>query len=263
VGKKWPQDVAEKIALAKMCLLQKKHYATAAKFYTDAFADDASLALKHRYNAARAAAQAGTGQGKDAADLSAKDKAELLQQALDWLKADLAVGKQQAQSAQPALVLKIVSVLERWQSDPDLAGVRDKKALAQLPKEAQADWHKLWSEADEVLKQARACFTEVENKQGTLTFTNGARGHVVKLKAGVTYVIDLHSKQFDTLLRLVNAQDQVLAQNSDVKPAEDSNSRLIFVPPQDGDYKLIATRALPHGTGAYTLTIRTFQAKKQ
>jgi serine/threonine-protein kinase len=262
-GKTQPQDVAEKIALAEMCRLQKKHYATAAKFYTDAFADNASLALIHRYNAARAAAQAGTGQGKDAADLSAKDKAELLQQALDWLRADLAGWKQQAQSAQPAPILKVVSVLERWQSDPDLAGVRDKKALAQLPKEAQADWQKIWSDVDEVLKHARACFTEVENKQGTLTFTDGARGHVVKLKAGVTYVIGLHSKQFDTLLRLENAQGQVLAQNSDVKPTADSNSRLIFVPPQDCDYKLIATRVYPHGTGAYTLTIRSFQAKKQ
>jgi tetratricopeptide (TPR) repeat protein len=262
-GKTRSQDVAEKIALAKMCLLQKKHYATAAKFYADALADNPSLALLHRYNAACAATQAGTGQGKDAADLTGKDKAELLQQALDWLKADLAGWKQQAQSAQPAPVLKVVSVLEHWQSDPDLAGVRDVKGLGQLPKEAQADWHKLWSDADEVLKQARACFTEVENKQGTLTFTNGARGHVAQLKAGVTYVIDLHSKQFDTLLRLENAQGQVLAQNSDVKPTEDSNARLIFVPPQDGDYKLIATRAFPHGTGAYTLTIRTFTPKKQ
>jgi hypothetical protein len=84
----------------------------------------------------------------------------------------------------------------------------------------------------------------------------------VKLKAGVTYAIDLHSKQFDTLLRVENTQGQVLAQNSDVKPTEDSNAGLIFVAPQDGNYKLIATRAFPHGTGAYTLTIRTFQAKK-
>jgi hypothetical protein len=38
--------------------------------------------------------------------------------------------------------------LKHWQADDDLAGVRDKGALAKLPDEEQEAWHKLWAEVE-------------------------------------------------------------------------------------------------------------------
>jgi hypothetical protein len=42
----------------------------------------------------------------------------------------------------------------RWQEKRDLAGVRDKDALAKLPAEERAAWEKLWADVAAVLKKA-------------------------------------------------------------------------------------------------------------
>src|SRR5260370_40498862 len=55
-------------------------------------ADD--LRLQYRYNAARAAALAGCGQGEDADKLNTKERAGLRKQVLDWLQADLKAYRQ-------------------------------------------------------------------------------------------------------------------------------------------------------------------------
>src|SRR5215472_4056243 len=48
------------------------------------------LQTQDRYNAANAAALAGCGQGEDAAKLNDNERTRLRQQALTWLRADLA-----------------------------------------------------------------------------------------------------------------------------------------------------------------------------
>ena len=45
--------------------------------------------------------------------------------------------------------------LSHWQHDPDLAGVREKAALAQLPKGEREAWQKLWANVDALLDRAR------------------------------------------------------------------------------------------------------------
>src|SRR5262249_9637984 len=69
-GEAEPADAAERIDLAQICQQHKKLYAASARFYPEAFADQPRLAQDlrtgHRYNAARAAVLAATGQGKDA-----------------------------------------------------------------------------------------------------------------------------------------------------------------------------------------------------
>jgi hypothetical protein len=45
-----------------------------------------------------------------------------------------------------------VQALRHWQTDPDLAGVRDKEALAALPEAEQEAWRKLWADMEELLK---------------------------------------------------------------------------------------------------------------
>ncbi len=64
-----PKSAAERIQLAQICQMAKQLTAAAARFYTDAFAEQPKLAEEmnsHRYNAACAAALAGlrTGQGR-------------------------------------------------------------------------------------------------------------------------------------------------------------------------------------------------------
>jgi hypothetical protein len=115
---------------------------------------------------------------------------------------------------------------------------------------------------DSVVQQARACFAETEFK-GALTSKERQQAHALKFKAGVTYVIDLHSPAFDTLLRLENAAGQLLAENDDIEPSKDLNSRFVFTAPQDGTYRLVATSFQQQGVGPYTLTVRKFLGKKK
>jgi serine/threonine-protein kinase len=45
--------------------------------------------------------------------------------------------------------------LQGWQTDPDLAGVRDNQALAQLPEGERKDWQTLWAEVADLLQTAQ------------------------------------------------------------------------------------------------------------
>ena len=44
--------------------------------------------------------------------------------------------------------------LLHWQTDPDLAGVRDKSALAKLPEAERPEWAKLWADVAALLVKA-------------------------------------------------------------------------------------------------------------
>jgi serine/threonine-protein kinase len=149
-GQQQPADAAERLTLAWMCQQYKRH-AAAVRFYSAAFAEKPQLAADlrtgHRYNAACAAALAGTGQGKDAADLPEKERARRRKQALDWLRADLAAWAKVTDRA------RVQQTLEHWQQDADLAGVRDQEALAKLPPAERQAWSQFWSEVAELLKK--------------------------------------------------------------------------------------------------------------
>jgi tetratricopeptide (TPR) repeat protein len=154
-----PADAAEQLALAVLCREYKKQYAAAAEFYAAAFTAAPNLAADlsqpHRYKAAGAAALAAAGQGKDAGQLDAPAKAKLRQQALAWLQADLQAWKKLQQSS-PLSAVTARNQLTRWQTDPDLAGVRDTQALAQLPEGERQDWQTLWADVAELLQQAKS-----------------------------------------------------------------------------------------------------------
>jgi hypothetical protein len=75
--------------------------------------------------------------------------------------------------------------------------------------------------------------------------------------SGQTCLIELASSQFDAYLRLEDEAGKVLAENDDLNEHTD-DSRIIFTAP----YRIVATSAGQHGTGAYTLSIRTFAMKK-
>ncbi|HZT83757.1 MAG TPA: hypothetical protein VFA26_26235, partial [Gemmataceae bacterium] len=111
-------------------------------------------ALRHRHDAARAAALAGCGRGEDAAQLDATEKTRLRAQALAWLQADLAARARQLTAGKPVDRAAVHAALRQWQTDASFAAVRDRDALASLPEAERQAWHKLWDEV--VLVQAQA-----------------------------------------------------------------------------------------------------------
>jgi WD40 repeat protein/tetratricopeptide (TPR) repeat protein len=96
-GKEKPASPEEALELAVLCHAQG-HYASAARLAADTLKDKLSLGedLRHdyRYLAACAAAQAGCGRGEEAARLTPEERTRWRDQALGWLRADLAAGSQ-------------------------------------------------------------------------------------------------------------------------------------------------------------------------
>ncbi len=161
-GDSQPADADEQASLAVLCHIKKRH-AAAARFYADAFAAKPALAddvqTGNRYEAACCAALAAAGQGEDADKLDDKERARLRQQALGWLRDDLAGWRawrrQQEDAFAPAVRGALRETLQHWREDPDLAGVRDAAALDKLPESERADWKKLWADVDALLKKVQ------------------------------------------------------------------------------------------------------------
>ncbi|MBM4070158.1 MAG: redoxin domain-containing protein [Planctomycetes bacterium] len=78
--------------------------------------------------------------------------------------------------------------------------------------------------------------------------------HQYKMKAKSVYVIDLSSKDFDSVLRIEDSKEKHLAANDDFNPPN-LDSRLIFKAPKDDTYRIIATN-LDGKEGSYLLTVR-------
>jgi tetratricopeptide (TPR) repeat protein len=258
-------SAADLLAMAQMCSQYKQRHATAAELYAKAFTAQAELATdaakSHRYSAACAAALAGGGQGDEAANLTAEQKRNFRRQAADWLQADLAVHAKLIEDGKADGVLLTVMRLAHWRTDPDLAGVREPTRLGKLSENERAAWQQLWDDVEKLQKQARAAFTETEH-QGELSDKERERAHPIKMVAGKVYVIDMTSTAFDTFLRLEDPLGKRLAENDDIVPGVDLNSRLIFTAPADGVYRIVATSFEQAGTGPYTLRIREFKDGK-
>jgi hypothetical protein len=153
-----PADAAEKYLFGQLCFY-KGQYASAARLFAAAFAARPGMANNletgARYSAANIAALAGCGQGKAAAKLDAKERARWRTQALDWLRADLELWRKDIEKGKPAARAAAVRFLSKWQREPDLAGVREAKALAKLPPDERDQWGKLWEEVASLVRRAR------------------------------------------------------------------------------------------------------------
>ena len=150
-GKAQPKDTAERLAFAGLCQKPyRQRYATALRFYEEAFADVPELTgarpSPSRYAAACAAALAGCGHGKDTAHLDTMKRAALRRQALEWLRGDLA-GYQRWLANEPDKAGPLLCQrMQAWQQDADLAGVRAPESLGRLPAVEQKDWRELWED---------------------------------------------------------------------------------------------------------------------
>jgi serine/threonine-protein kinase len=152
-GQDQPADADECLTLAQFCLRDRKLPRAAARFYADAFAAEPAAESRsdHRYSAGCAAALAAAGQGEDAMKLTDEECARLRQQALSWLRADLAaLSKHWRKNGEMA-----GRALQHWQKNADLAGLRDKAALDKLPASERDAWQRLWADVDAPFKHVR------------------------------------------------------------------------------------------------------------
>jgi tetratricopeptide (TPR) repeat protein len=153
-----PNDAAEGLTFAQMCSGKGLH-AVAARFWADALSADPKLAedrrTQPRYDAACAAALAGTGKTRDDPPPDEAARAKLRALALDWLDAERAAWEKVLETAQPESRAAIAQTLAHWQQDPDLAGVREPEALGKLPAEERAAWGVLWEGVESMLAKVR------------------------------------------------------------------------------------------------------------
>jgi serine/threonine-protein kinase len=159
-GEAQPADDAERLELATLCLRPfKKLYAASVRFYREAFANDPRLAgdlkVEHRYNAACAAALAGAGKGRDDPPPDEAGRADLRRQARDWLRADLDAYARLPLDRDTKARSLVRERLNYWQSDPDLAGLRDAAALAKLTAQERQACRQLWADVGALLQKAR------------------------------------------------------------------------------------------------------------
>jgi serine/threonine protein kinase/Flp pilus assembly protein TadD len=97
-----------------------------------------------RYDSACFACLAAAGTGKGAPPPA--ERPALRKQALDWLTADLAAWRERA-AADPAKYRAVVHrQMAHWLTDPDLAPVRERAELENLPAEERVGWVKIWAE---------------------------------------------------------------------------------------------------------------------
>jgi serine/threonine-protein kinase len=158
-GSARPANAAECLGLARLCHQHKKLHAAAARFFQEAFAAQPKLAEDpcpgHRYNAACAAALAGCGQGADVDTLDTTARAGLREQALDWLRADLAAWHKVLEGDRSKAAPAVRQKMQHWLQDADFAGVRGPQALAKLSEAERCEWEKLWQEVERLLESAK------------------------------------------------------------------------------------------------------------
>jgi serine/threonine-protein kinase len=153
-GKYQPRDNTERLALLGVCRFKNRTVAL-ARLYADAFAADATLAedrwTTHRYNAVRAAAQAGCGQGEDARGLKEQERLRWRYQAREWLQADLRARARDFDANPMVARDGIHKTLTHWREDYELACVRDPGDLEKLGADERREWRALWGEVAAVL----------------------------------------------------------------------------------------------------------------
>jgi serine/threonine-protein kinase len=153
------KDNSQRLAMAQRAYDIGRH-ALAAQLWGEALESDPALArdrlTQRAYNAACAAALAATGQGRAETALDGAARAKLRQQARAWLNSELVAWSSLVQSGTTQARPAVAQTLRHWQQDTDLAGVRDRGALAKLPERERQKWQALWTSVEELRRRAEA-----------------------------------------------------------------------------------------------------------
>src|SRR5262249_24930403 len=145
----------ERVKLAWLCQFKRLNHA-ATSFFKEAFAVAPKLTdnLGARSSAARVAALAGCGQGKDSDKLDDKERERLRLQALEWLRADLTAWRLLLDKDAAKVWPTVRAKMRYWLADRAFAGVRGPEALAKLPDDERRAWQQLWDDVAGLLKKA-------------------------------------------------------------------------------------------------------------
>jgi serine/threonine-protein kinase len=175
-----PSDNDERLLLVGICQFEGRTH-VAARLYADAFASDPALAealtsacrsratqgdkrpvgrvdelaTVCRYAAARCAALAGCGFGKDGTRLDEPERRSWRKQAREWLRADLAVWSRTLDSGSRAACDVVTKLLTHLQADPDLAGLREPNALEKLSADEREECSALWKDIAALLDRVK------------------------------------------------------------------------------------------------------------
>jgi serine/threonine-protein kinase len=161
-GKEQPASATQWAGYTQVCLI-KHLYVAASRLFREAIMAHpdlvASPANGVRYNAACAAALAGCGEGKDAADLTAMQRLHWRRQALTWLHADLRAWQVLLAREPGKARAAVAKQMQHWLADSDFNGVRGAEALDRLAAEERAGWRKLWADVAATLARAQETAT--------------------------------------------------------------------------------------------------------
>jgi serine/threonine-protein kinase len=155
-GRYQPRDSDERLAMTAECQFRELTVAH-AHLWAESFAADPSMEMhRGRERAVPAAAMAGCDIGKDAAMLTAAERARWRRLACEWCRAELATAMSDATNeAGAAGQQRAAATIRTWSTSPDLAGVRDPAALARLPPAEQMEWTDFWQRTAPIIKSAR------------------------------------------------------------------------------------------------------------
>jgi tetratricopeptide (TPR) repeat protein len=171
-GEQPPGDAVQLIDLADLTGRMNR-YAISARLYTEAFASKPKLAANtntwDRYNAACSAAQAAAGKGEDVRLLPDKVVVMFRCWALNWLRDELRDYALLADRNDAAQRREIQSRLVHWRRDPDLASIRDPRALEHLPENERIAWQALWRDVDELLSRLAKEDEAIQGRKGPQT----------------------------------------------------------------------------------------------
>jgi serine/threonine-protein kinase len=139
--------------LATVCLL-KKRYREAVRLFDEAFAAEPALADDIGSEARFAAASAASRAAEQASEAS--ERARLLNKAVTWLRADVAVWSKVLDGGNEANRLTLLRMIYPWRSEVNLAPIRDAEALRALPPDQQAQCRELWRDVNALLMRGEA-----------------------------------------------------------------------------------------------------------
>ena len=151
-----PRD-GERLTLADLCF-KKKRYVSSTRFFGEAFAADPAPAddprKAYRFNAACAAVLAGLGRGIDDPSADEASRPKLREKALGWLRAERTGWAKLVESGGDPDRKEANQALAGWKINPDLAGIRDEAALANLPNPEREAFRAFWAEVETLRKKA-------------------------------------------------------------------------------------------------------------
>jgi eukaryotic-like serine/threonine-protein kinase len=153
-----PSGAGESCDLALLCAWPSRRlFGEAARLYERAFALEPAratdLRMGYRYYAAACAARAASGEGRDSVGMA--ERTHWRERSLEWLQADLALRRDQIQHGKPEQAEVARGKLLYWLGDPQLAGVRDQRALQEMTDADREKWRAFWRTISELTEKPR------------------------------------------------------------------------------------------------------------